>query len=395
MPATNSTGTAAPAGSLLDRARRVSAIAAEHAEYGDTHGKLAEPVVEAIHRERLLGMWTPGVLGGDELDPCSSLEVIEQLSYGDPSTGWVFMASSLATGTGGAFLGDDAVRTLFGGDRFPVIVGQGTKPGQAVPRDGGFDLSGSWSFASGIRHGTHIHTLGVIEGTGEARIFVLPVDKATLIDNWDVMGLRGTGSIDYRIDGVFVPESWSHVALTETPKRGGDLYRLGVIGFAGMCHTGWACGIGRRLLDELTTNVRSKRGRTGTQAQSDGFLQDYAKHEGIYRAARALAFGAWNDVWATLSRGETLSTRQHTLIRLAMAHITWAAHDVAAFVYRSCGTMALRASTIQRLFRDMHAGTQHVIASPPVFAEVGRELADLAPGASWQFLTLAGESGRG
>ena len=80
----------------------------------------------------------------------------------------------------------------------------------AVPKDDGFMLSGSWSFASGIKHGTHIHTLGVIEGTGEARIFVLPVEKATLIENWDVLGLRATGSIDYRIDSVFVPEGYTH-----------------------------------------------------------------------------------------------------------------------------------------------------------------------------------------
>ena len=79
-----------------------------------------------------------------------------------------------------------------------------------MPKADGFMLSGSWSFASGIKHGTHIHTLGVIEGTGEARIFVLPVEKATLIDNWDVLGLRATGSIDYRIDSVFVPEGYTH-----------------------------------------------------------------------------------------------------------------------------------------------------------------------------------------
>jgi alkylation response protein AidB-like acyl-CoA dehydrogenase len=181
--------------------------------------------------------------------------VIENLAYGDPSTGWVLMASALAIGTGAAYLGDEAVQELFGGERMPVIAGQGTRPGTAVPERGGFKLTGSWSFASGIKHGTHIHTLGVIQGTGEARIFVLPVEKATLIDNWDVLGLRATGSIDYKIDGAFVPESYTHVALTEVPKRGGSLYTIGIVGFAGMCHSGWALGIGRRLLDELAGSL--------------------------------------------------------------------------------------------------------------------------------------------
>ena len=123
---------------------------------------------QALHREGLYGMWVPrSVRDGAELDPVSSIGAIENLSYGDPSAGWVLMASALAIGTGAAFLGDAAVEELFKGDRLPVIAGQGTRPGTAVPKDGGFLLSGSWSFASGIKHGTHIHTLGVIEGTGE------------------------------------------------------------------------------------------------------------------------------------------------------------------------------------------------------------------------------------
>jgi alkylation response protein AidB-like acyl-CoA dehydrogenase len=374
---------------LKERAKEVARIADQHAEFGDKEGRLAEPIVEALHREGLFGMWVPAsVHAGAELDPVSSIGVIENLAYGDPSTGWVLMAAALAIGTGAAYLDESAVSELFGKPRLPVIAGQGTRPGKAVPTKGGFNLSGSWSFASGIKHGTHIHTLGLIDGTNEARIFVLPVDRATLIDNWDVLGLRATGSIDYRIDNVFVPEAYTHPALTETPKRGGSLYTLGVIGFAIMCHSGWACGIGRRVLDEIAAGAKSKLGRQGTLAQSESFHQQYAKAEGTYRAARALVYEAWNDVKATIERGDRLSTRQHTLIRLAMAHVTWSAHEAAAFAYKSAGTVALRAGTLQRLFRDMHAGTQHIVASPPVYGALGRELAGLADGHRWMFLDL-------
>jgi indole-3-acetate monooxygenase len=376
------------------RARAVAAIADEHAEAGDRQGALAAPVVEALHREGLYGMWVPrAVRGGAELDPLSSLQVIENVAYGDPSTGWVLMAAALAIGTGAAYLEDAAVEELFGGDRLPVIAGQGTRPGTAVPREGGFVLSGAWSFASGIKHSTHIHTLGVIEGTGEPRIFVLPVGQATLIENWDVLGLRGTGSIDYRIDGVFVPEAYTHFAVTETPKRGGALYTLGIIAFAGICHSGWACGIGRRLLDELLKKVHGGVGRSGTLATSDSFLERYAKAEATYRAARALVYETWADITQTLERGDRLSVRQHTMMRLAMAHITWSCHDVADFVYTSSGTVALRSGTIQRLFRDMHAGTQHVTSAPPVMRLAGRELAGLASGKKWLFLDLVDDAG--
>jgi alkylation response protein AidB-like acyl-CoA dehydrogenase len=376
---------------LPERARRLALIANEHAQYGDATGELAEQVVEGLHDEGLFGMWVPKSLNGAELDPISSLQVIENLSYGDPSAGWVLMAASLAIGTGAAYLEDDAVADLFAGERFPVIAGQGTKPGKAVRREGGFDLSGSWSFASGIKHGTHIHTLGVVEGTNEPRIFVLPVEQVRLIDNWDVMGLRATGSIDYEIDSVFVPEGYSHFAVTETPRRGGNLYSIGIIGFAVMCHSGWACGIGRRLLDELAATVAARGGPESPQGRSAAFQEEYAKAEATYRSARALVHEAWSDAVETLDQGDTLSVRQHSLIRLAMANVTWSAHEVALFAYKCAGTEGLRAGPIQRLFRDMHAGIQHVTSSPPVYQALGRELAGFAEGERWVFLNLVGD----
>ncbi len=377
---------------LPTRARLVGAIADEHADAGDQQGQLAQPVVDALHREGVLGIWTPtAVRGGSELDPISSLQVIERVAYGDPSAGWVMMAAALAIGTGAAYLQSSAVDELFGNDRLPVIAGQGTRPGSAVPDGNGFRLSGSWSFASGIKHATHIHTLGVISTTGEPRIFVLPVGKATLIDNWDVLGLRATGSIDYTIDNVFVPEAYTHFAVTEAPLRGGSLYSLGIIGFAAMAHSGWAAGIGRRLLDELAKKVHGGVGRTGTLAESESFHEQYAKAEATYRSARALVHETWSEVADALTAGRPLTTRQQTLMRLAMANITWSCHDVSEFVYKSSGTIALRAGTIQRLFRDMHAGTQHITSAPLVFRGTGRELAGLATGKKWVFLDLVNE----
>ena len=378
-----------PTTNILERAKRVGALARDNLKRSEELGQLAPPVVEALHSEGLLGMWTPRSLpGGLELDPVTSLEVIENVSYGDPSAGWVLMAASLAIGTGGAYLKDEAVKELFSGPRLPVIAGQGTRPGTAVPTKGGFKLSGSWSFASGIKHGTHIHTLALIDGTHEARIFVLPVGKAKLIDNWDVLGLRATGSIDYTTDNVFVPEAYTHMATTEEPLRGGNLFRLGIIGFAGLCHSGWACGIGRRVLDELAAVAVERAGRGGALADSTSFQEQFAHAEGGYRAARAFVYETWNDLWATLGRGAKPSVRQHSLMRLALAHATWSAHEAALLAYKAAGSQALRAGTLQHLFRDMHAGTQHITSAPPVYAAIGRELAGLAKGKKWLFLNL-------
>jgi alkylation response protein AidB-like acyl-CoA dehydrogenase len=373
---------------LIEAARGLQDLIDEQAPAAEAQGQLTEPVVEALHEVGMFGMWTPRELGGSELWPRASLQVLETLSWADPSVCWVVMAASLATGTGGAYLPDEAVAQLFAGDRFPVIAGQGTRPERANQAEGGHVISGRWNFASGIKHSGYIHTAALIEETGQVRIFVLPVEQATLIDNWDVLGLRATGSIDYSIDEVFVPEAYSHDVFAKTPERGGDLYRIGIMNLAGICHSGWALGLARRMLDELAANTRAKAGRPGQSAGSDEFQADFGRAEAKLRAARALVFETWADVEESLARGEGPSKRQETLIRMSLNHATWSAHDVVMFAYTSGGTSALRAGKLQHLFRDMHAGTQHMTSAPFVIAAAGRELSGVAPDAEWVAMNL-------
>ena len=373
---------------LTERAKALVPLLDAEAEFADREGELSPAAIAALHRDGLLKLWVPDKLGGAELDPVHSLEVLENLSYADASAGWVTMAANLSIGTAGAYLSDHAVAELWADGKQPVIAGQGTRPGTATMVDGGLLLSGSWSFGSGLKHSSHVHSLGIVAETGEPRIFVTPIEAVNLIDNWDVMGLRGTGSIDYTMESVFVPNGWSHFAVTTTPERGGSLYGLGIIGFAVTCHSGWAMGVGRRLLDELAGLVQGKAGRPGAQADSAAFQQGYAEAEAKFRAARAWVMESWTDLSKSLYAGDGISVRQHTLVRLALAHITKTLHEISNFVYLSGGTTALRRGTIQRMYRDVHAGTQHVTSSPNVWQTCGRELMGVAEGKTWQFLDL-------
>ena len=375
---------------LAESAKELIPLLDEHAAFADENSLLAPEVVAALHEAGLLKMWVPTELGGFELAPRNALEVIALTSYGDSSAGWVQMAACLSIGTAGSYLGETAIKELFGEGRYPVIAGQGTAPGTAKTVEGGFRLTGSWSFASGLRHGDHIHTLGIIEDTGEARIFVVPVENADLkLDSWDVMGLRGTGSIDYTITDAFVPEDYSHFAFTREPLHGGSLYRLGIIGIAVVCHSGWATGVGRRLLDELSALVRTKRGRPGSLADSDAFRIGLAKAEARFRAAIALVDSAWADVETSIAAGQAITVRQDTMVRVALGNITDALADVANFVYLSSGTTALRKSSpIERLVRDVHAGTQHVTSGPGMWRAAGEELLGASAGKHWVLLDL-------
>jgi indole-3-acetate monooxygenase len=361
----------------------------KYAAGNDERGSLAEPVVAALHDVGLVNAFLPRAFGGLELRPVDAMRLITTVSYADPSAGWVGMALATAGGLAGAFLPKETARGLFIERSQTAIAGQGTKPGRAVPVAGGHLVSGQWSFASGIKHATHVHTAAADTETGQVRFFILPVADVTVLDNWDVIGLRATGSLDYTLSNVFVPLDFSYPSLSHEPLTGGDLYRLGVGNLASINHGSWALGVGRRLLDELAALVRQKAGRAGSSGQSEVFHDGYATAEARLRSAEAFLFDVWRDIENTQSAGEAPSVRQETLNRLALNNATWSVHAVADFVYRSAGTMAMRDGVIQRLFRDVQAGIQHVSSSPAIRQLCGRELAGLADGEQWIHFRLA------
>jgi alkylation response protein AidB-like acyl-CoA dehydrogenase len=378
---------------LVERARALAPLFDAHGDSNEDQGVLSDEVVAALDDEGFFKMWVPLEMGGVELDTVRSLEVIEELSRAEASTGWVVMAVALATGTGAAYLDQEAVDELFADGRTPLIAGQGFPNGTAVPEGDGFRLSGHWSYGSGIKHTSLLHSAAVVRlngsprllpgGSPEVRIFVTPREEAVYGDNWDVLGLRATASIDYSIDSVFVPAAYTHVATTETPRRGGNLYSLGIPGLATICHSGWALGVGRRMLDELVAYVRSNVPRAAALARSDSFLEDFARQEARYRAARAFVREIWEANQQTLDRNERLTTRQRTLAWVAVNHVTRTVSEVCMFAYTAAGGVALRRGVLQRLFRDMHAGAQHASSATSILREGGRELAGLAPGKVW------------
>ncbi|MGY5885693.1 hypothetical protein [Modestobacter lacusdianchii] len=375
------------AGAVLRDAAALHDLVDASGPENDRAGRIAEPVVEALYASGAISVFTPRELGGAEMTPRQSMDLFRTLSYADPSTGWVTMALGLATGLAGAFFGRDAAEELFATPRLG-IAGQGTRPGRAVPVDGGHLVSGQWAFASGIKHATHLHTAAADTVTGESRFFIVPVEQVTFIENWDVLGLRGTGSIDYTLTDVFVPADHSYPSLSTEPVTGGDLYRIGIGNFASLNHGAWALGVGRRLLDELAAVVRAKAGQPGGQASSDSFAEQYAAAEVRLRAAQALLYEVWEEIEAVLAAGDAVPLRLETLNRVALNNATWSTHAIAEFVYRSGGTGALRSGTIQRLFRDVHGGTQHISSSPMIMQSAGRELAGLADGKRWVHFSL-------
>ena len=377
--------TAAPDLDLVAESVRLQPLIERHSSANEQNQRLDQEVVDALVDAGIYRMWMPKEVGGVELSPTKSLQLLANVAYADAGAAWVLMATGLATGTTGAYIGDEAASVIYSDEGFGLIAGQGTRMGLATSVDGGYLLSGDWQFASGIKHARYIHTAAVIAETGEPRIFTLPVEQAEFTDNWDVIGLRATGSIDYSIREVFVPEAWTYRVFVQEPARGGSLFRLGTMNFAGICHAGWTLGLARRLLDEVAEQARAGKGRAGQRKGNGGFHKEFAEIEGRFRAAEALVFQTWQGVEQTLAKDESLSTREETLVRLALTNLTDTGLEVANFALRATATLAIRNGVVGRYIRDMMTGATHLTSSQPVTEAIGRELLGIQPEHHWVF----------
>ena len=379
---------------LVGKAVSMRELLSARAEEGERQRDLSGEVVAELHQAGLLTMLAPRSVGGAEVGPVEALRVIEEVAYGDGSAGWVLLAIALNTGTSAAYLPDEGLARILRDGRLALLGGQGIPNGRAVEVDGGYLLSGRWGYGSGVTHCEFVRTGAIVmdgdeprrdaDGQPEVRSFVVPRDEVEFGDNWHVLGLRATASIDYAIDDVFVPRELTHPHYETVSTRGGGLYSLGVITIGCLVHSGFALGVGRRCLDELGLLVQEKK---GFLAQSEHFLVRYAQEEAKLRAARAFCLEVWGDVQATLDRGELPTTRQHTLGRFALSHVTFTIAECCTFAYFAGGGVSLREGSLQHCFRDIHAGTQHVLAS--FFGrDAGRELLGLAEGEMWQGMNL-------
>jgi indole-3-acetate monooxygenase len=382
--------------SLVEKARALAPLIARQAAVNEKAGRLSAETVAALRDAGFFGLLVPKCFGGYEASPDVALEVIEAISEADGSTGWVLMACNVGTGSAAGYLPRAGAEAVFG-SHIPIIAGEGAPKGRAEVEGNGFRLSGRWSYGSGVLHTEYLHTGGTVYENGaprflpgtkvpETRTFIVPTKEAQMLGNWDVLGLNGTGSVDYGLEDVYVPEEFTHFSNLLVGVQGGALYRIGIVGMSPLGHTGFTLGLGRRILDELYSLVHAPSGRPsplGEVGGSDSFQQDFGAAEAKLRAARAFCFETWRDVAATLARDEKVGQRQFTLMRLSLNHVTTAVAEIATFAHRAGGGVALRSGTLQRCFRDMFAATQHRIVSANTLRLCGRELLGLAKDKVW------------
>ncbi len=366
------------------------AIRAVRAEI-DRERSLPAPLVKQMAEAGFFSIWLARSLGGPELTTLDFLRIIEELSRADGAAGWCAMVSAGYSRLSG-YLSDDVARQIFG-DGSTIVAGTINPTGKAVAVPGGFRVSGHWNFGSFIRHSAWTVGSSVIydngaprrgpDGAPDMRLMLFPTADIEILDTWHVGGLRGTGSHDFRVDDLFVPDERAIAAFTATPVRLGTLFAAPFITVFQMALASVPLGIARAAIDAFVELAEGKTpiGSSSRLREKAGAQADVGKAEALLRSARAFLVESLHNIWDTVASGAMPSVPQRAVARLAAAQAAAASAQAVDLVYNAAGGTALYESNpIERCFRDVHATTQHVGIASVNFEISGRVLLGLDPG---------------
>ena len=369
-------------------------------------GRLTDDVVDALRKSGIYTMLFPKAVGGAEISPFDAMQIVERLSYAHASVGWCTLVNNMEGLTMAIYIEDAGIAEVFADGVDITIAGNGVPRGFARPVDGGYMIRGHWAYGSAIAHAEWIHTgcfvtdpSGkdmVIEPNGQPKIIITHHPRSTikLLGNWDVLGLRATGSFDYTLaegEELFVPAYRTYGFDAGAPRRGSIQGALGLPGWSAWAHSSWAIGVGRRMLDELIKVIVARTDAFGRSSDSASFKFQFAQAEAKFRAAHALVYDTWRGVSATCARGEPPTLQQMTMIKLSLRHIHDVISDVGTFAHRAARGASLRNTAMQRFYRDIHSGTQHILMADQIVEEAGRALLGLpGPEAQWTVFGVVG-----
>jgi alkylation response protein AidB-like acyl-CoA dehydrogenase len=361
------------------------------ADQVEVERRLPQPLMDRLMAAGLFSIYTPRAFGGLELPLPEALRVVEETSRLDGSTGWTValgVANDLFTC---ALPEESAARVLRNGSA--LIAGAPGFRVRAEPVDGGYRLTGQWSFCSGASNATWMNVVAPIFDGDAPRMgpagpemigAFLPASDVEIIDTWHVTGLRGTGSHDLRVQGVFVPgEMTGPVAIPAGPRarRESMVARIPFMTVFAIVQSPPVClGIARHAIDEFRTLALDKQGPFGPKLSEQVQAQEgLARAEALLRAARCYWYGAVEDLWATVTRDE-VSLVERANVR--MASLTAVENSVAAVdtVYRLAGSSAIfQSSPLERCWRDVHTAAQHLQVQYGRWETAGRVLFGLDP----------------
>jgi alkylation response protein AidB-like acyl-CoA dehydrogenase len=380
---------------LLAAVHRLKPLVDASRDRFDTERQLPVELVDALKEARIFSMWVPRTLGGQELDPLSFLTVVEALARLDGSLGWCAVISAGYAWLSG-MLNERFARDVFAGQA--VLAGTLNPTGHAIRTDGGYRVSGRWSYGSFIGHSDWVLGNCITyeddvprtgsDGAPKYRLCLFPRQDVQIIDVWHVSGLRATGSNDYMVEDLFVPAAHTLEipGFSPIPRDPGALYSVPMPSLFVTCIAVVVLGIARAALDDAHKIAQTKKAGGLSMLLSEKVVVqvDMARAEALLRSARAYLFDEVARLWECAQAGGRFSLEERAAVRLASSHATECAIEAVTLARGLVGGAALfEGSRLERCFRDINAAGQHLaIAATTNFELVGRALFGFEPGTS-------------
>jgi len=341
----------------------------------------------------------PRALGGLQADPLTYLRVVELLAEGLGSVGWNIANNGIGQlVTLG--LPEEGVQEVHGRDGPSIMAGTAVQGGgEAVPVEGGYRVTGRWPFGSGCQESAWMLGSFQILDNGTARCGpdgkptfwrgVFRREEAEVVPgSWDVSGLRGTGSFDWTVTDVFLPErrSMIHAGVpldNQWSRWPGLTYALPAQAWVSPHHSAVITGIARAGVDALIAlaTEKSPRGRTGRLCDNPQVQDAIGRADAILNAGRAYRTATIVDLWNTVASGRATTLEQRARCRLAAVHAADAAREAMDLVYRHGGSTSFRRdSRLAECWRDLHVVGQTVTVAPEWYPIGGRAYLGMDPG---------------
>jgi alkylation response protein AidB-like acyl-CoA dehydrogenase len=360
----------------------------------DARREIPAAIIERMVEVGFFRMTLPKFVGGKEVDHATFMQTIEALAMGDASTPWI-LGQAAGCALSAAYLDPATAQEIYG-DRRAVVIWGPPEQAKAVLCEGGYRLTGKWSFASGVRHATWIgaHT-PVFEPDGVTRKMdprgepmvvtcIVPASKVRLVDVWHTIGLKGTGSDNYEIDDLFVPARFAYWRDESQRKYHAPLYLFPLNTIHAIAFSSVALGLARRILDSFLEVARVKVPRlqkAAAKLRENNVVQgEVGLAEARLRSSRLYLLQALEGIWAEVERTHRVTLEQRMVIRLAATYAMRQANDVVDMAYHHAGALAvLAANPFERRFRDMHTVMQQVQARQQHLQNVGAYILGLEP----------------
>ena len=339
--------------------------------------------LEALRSLDLFALTAPTEVGGWEAAPLVQMEVFEAVARSSAAAGWNLFVGALHTGFPAAYLSDEAVAEVFA-DGFSIVAGQMQPVGTGRPVEGGMVVSGRYSWGSGISHADYVLGGALLpEHEGAVpprfRIYVLPRHRVEVLDNWQVVGVSGSGSYDYVVDEQLVPDGWWFDYPHPVARRGRTRFESPIQALIGPAHIGFGLGVGQRAFEELAALAVSKRrtGAKGSIADSEVFQREVGRAWLTLSAGRERGAAVLDRLGRLQDSGTPVGPDLVAEVRATASWVTEIAVEVANLAMRFSGGTAIRLdSPIQRSIREALVAQAHMYATDANYAVLGASILD-------------------